>query len=198
MRLLGLRYMTWRRATGLGACLALAIAAGALVAGCGGSSSSKAAVAKTSGRTVQILATVRRGNLVEIVTGRVQLTSTKSKATGVVQVTGQNASQVAAGQSVTLTFVQLPSGASQGQNGQGFTPPAGQSGQSQNSQGAQGIGGQGAFRGGKTAQGTVTSAKQGSNGSVTATIAPLKPGGPLVFLCGGTFNSCSYFCMLSL
>ncbi len=173
MMVFSMRQVTPRRAAVLGACVALALVAVALVAGCGSSGSSKAA-AKTSGRTVQVLATVRRGNLVETVTGRVQLTSTKSKATGVVQVAGQNASQVAAGQPVTLTFVQLPSGASQGQSGQGFTPPAGQSGQSQNSQGAQGTGGQAAFRGGKTAQGTVTSVKQGSSGSVTATITIAK------------------------
>jgi multidrug efflux pump subunit AcrA (membrane-fusion protein) len=89
-------------------------------------------------------------------------------------VTGQNASQVAAGQSVTLTFFQLPSGAGQGGFGQGsprpsVTPSAGSGGQ-----GFFGQGGQGSFRGGKTAQGTVASVQPGSNGSVTAMIAIVK------------------------
>ena len=86
----------------LGAILALVVVTGLVVAGCG--SSSKAAATSTTGRTAQVLATVRVGNLVDSVTGRVQLTSTKSKATGKVQVVGSNASQVAAGQSVTMSF----------------------------------------------------------------------------------------------
>ncbi len=58
-----------------------------------------------AGRSVQVLATVRRGNLVDSVAGRLKLTSSASKVnvTAVVQVSGQNASQVAAGQPVTLT-----------------------------------------------------------------------------------------------
>jgi len=163
----------------LGAILALVVVTGLVVAGCG--SSSKTAATSTTGRTAQVLATVRRGDLVDSVTGRVQLKKLKAKTTAIAQVTGQNASQVAAGQSVTLTFIKLPSGVGQSQNGQGFTPPTGQSGQSPNGQGsappsgqgAQAVGGLGAL-GGKTAQGTVTAVSADSNGSVAATIAVTK------------------------
>jgi macrolide-specific efflux system membrane fusion protein len=195
MTLLSLRQSRRRRAAGLGACVALAIAATALAAGCGGSS--KAATASGSGRSVQVLATVRRGNLVDSVAGRLQLTSAGSKAAvkGTVQVMGQNGSQVAAGQSVTVVFVQRPSGAGQGGSGQGYGSgqsgapsarpsgiPSGGSGSGygyggQGLLGQGGQGGQGAFRG-KIAEGTVTSVSAGSNGSVTAmvTIAKLPSG----------------------
>jgi hypothetical protein len=186
-----------RVAAGLCALTALAIAAVGLAAGCGGSST--AATSTSGGRTVQILASVRRGDLVDSAIGRVQLISIKGKAKAVVQVIGQNAAQVAVGQSVMLAFFRRPTGVGQGgygqgngsgqsngsgqgygygqgnaqggapgsgQNGQGFIPPSGQ--------GFFGQGGQGAFRGGKTTQGTVTSVQQGSNGSVTATIAIAK------------------------
>ena len=67
---------------------------------------------------------MRLGNLVDSVTGRVQLTSTKSKATGKVQVVGSNASQVAAGQSVTLSFFKLPAGVNPGTFGSGSARPS--------------------------------------------------------------------------
>ena len=200
MMVFSMRQVTPRRAAGLGACVALAIAAVALVAGCGSSSSSKAA-AKTSGRTVQVLATVRRGNLTQSVTGTVR---SAAKRKVVALVTGQNAGEVAVGQSVTLVFFQRPSGTGQGSFGQGNgqssgggqpqggqasgQPQAGQSGQPQAGQngqpqagqngqgffGGQGAGGQGALRGGKTVQGKVTLVRPGSNGAVTATIAIAK------------------------
>jgi hypothetical protein len=199
-----------RLGAGLGACLVLTIATVALVAGCG--SSGKTATT-SGGRSVQVLATVSRGDLTESVMGRVQISLKKGTATGVVQVTGQNASQVAAGQSVTLAFFKMPAGVGQGYgsgqgngagSGNGSVPgggpvPSGGSGQSNGSapsngsgqgygygqgngqsggagggQGFFGQGGQGLTRRGKTAQGTVTSVKQGSNGSVTATIAIAK------------------------
>jgi macrolide-specific efflux system membrane fusion protein len=184
MTLLSPRRSNRRLGAGLGALLALIVVTAALVAGCG--SSSKAATT-SSGRTAQVLATVRLGNLVDSVTGRVQLTSTTGKVKGVVQVTGQNASQVAAGQSVTLSFFKLPAGASPGTFGSGSArpsaaPSAGSGGQgyfgsgngTSSGQGFFGSGGQGAFRGGKTAQGTVTAVSTGSNGSVTANIAIAK------------------------
>lgn len=200
-----LRQSKRRRAAGLGAGLgaglALMVVAAVLAAGCGGSS--KAATTSGSGRSVQVLATVRRGNLIDSVAGRLQLTSATSKATvkGIVQVMGQNGSQVAAGQPVTVVFVQRPSGAGQGGFGQGGGSGQGYgSGQSgapsarpsgvpsggsgggygyggQGLLGQGGQGGQGAF-GGKIAQGTVTSVSVGGNGSVTAmvTIAKLPSG----------------------
>jgi len=121
MTLLSPRRSHRRLGAGLGACLVLAVATAALVAGCG--SSSKTAATSTSGRTAQVLATVRLGNLVDSVTGRVQLTSTASKAKGTVLVAGQNASQVAAGQAVTLSFFKLPAGVSPGAFGSGSARP---------------------------------------------------------------------------
>ena len=197
-----LRQSKRRRAAGLGAglgaSLALMVVAAAFAAGCGGSS--KSATTSGSGRSVQVLATVRRGNLVDSVAGRLQLTPAKSKAAvkGIVQVMGQNGSQVAAGQPVTVVFVQRPSGAGQGGPGQGSGSgqgygsapsgapsarpsgvPSGGSGggYGYGGQGLLGQGGQGAF-GGKIAQGTVTSVSVGGNGSVTAmvTIAKLPSG----------------------
>lgn len=175
----------------LGALLALTIATAALAAACGGSS--KAATATTAGRSVQVLSTVRRGDLVESVVGRARLTSIKSKVNVkvAVQVSGQNAAQVAAGQSVTVTFVKLPAGAGRlfgsgtsprpraSQSGapgagQSGMPGAGQSGApgagyGQGGQGFFGQGGANTLRG-KTAQGTVTAVSAGSNGAVTATV----------------------------
>ncbi len=195
MTLLSPRRSHRRRRAGLGASVALVLAMTALIAACGGSS--KAATAATGGRSVQVLATVRLGNLVDSAAGRVQLSSGTSKANvkAAVQVMGQNASQVAAGQSVTLVFVKLPAGVSPGTFGSGSgrpsvapsaqgVPSTGQSGAPGGGygygQGGQGFfgqggqGGQGAFRGGKTAQGTVTAVKVGSNGSVSATITIAK------------------------
>jgi hypothetical protein len=175
------RRTTRRLVTTMAACLALAGVAAAFACGCGGS---KKAAATSNSRSVQVLATVRRGDLVDAVIGRLQLTSTKGNVTGVVQLFGANASQVAAGQPVTLAFVRLPAGAVQSQNGQGFAPSPGQTPQAGNGQGGQGFfgqggqgffgqGAQGPFRG-KTAHGTVTAVKKGSNGSLTATIAIAK------------------------
>ncbi len=162
-----------RLSAGLGAILALMVVTALVVAGCG-SSSKAAAAASTTGRTAQVLATVRLGNLIDSVTGRVQLTSTTGKVTGTIQVAGQNASQVAAGQSVTLAFFKLPAGVSPGAFGSGSArpstaPSAGSGGQGSGygqgyfgsgngSSGGQGFfgqggqGGQGVLRGGKTAQ----------------------------------------------
>lgn len=175
------RRTTRRLVTTVVACLALAGVAAAFASGCGGS---KKAAATSNSRSVQVLATVRRGNLLDTVIGRLQLTSTKGKVTGVVQLFGTNASQVAAGQPVTLAFVQLPAGVVPSQNGQGFSPSPGQTPRAGNGQGGQGFfgqggqgffgqGGQGAFRG-KAAHGTVTAVKKGSNGSLAATIAIAK------------------------
>jgi hypothetical protein len=189
MTLLSPRRSHRRLGAGLGACLVLATATAALLAGCGTSSASKAATT-SQGRSVQVLATVRLGNLVDSVTGRVQLTSTASKAKGTVLVAGQNASQVAAGQAVTLSFFKLPAGVSPGAFGSGSArpsaaPSAGSGGQGSygsgtGSSGGQGFfgqggqGGQGLLRGAKTAQGTVTAVSAGGNGSVTATVAITK------------------------
>ncbi len=180
-----------RLGAGLGAMLALTAVTAVVVAGCGSSSSSKAAAASTSGRTAQVLATVRLGNLVDSVTGRVQLTSTTGKVTAPSRWWGSNASQVAAGQSVTLSFFKLPAGVSPGAFGSGVGPSQRRSLPRKRRPGLfrlgqrverrpgilrrqGGQGGQGTLRGAKTAQGTVTAVSAGSNGSVTATVAIAK------------------------
>ncbi len=186
-----LRLPTRRRAAALGALVALTVAAGALLAACGSSNAATTggSTSATGGRTAQVLATVRRGNLVDSVAGRLQLASVKSKANvkAVVQVNGTNAAQVAVGQPVTVVFVKLPAGARRFFGSGSPRPYAGASGapnpgQSGAPSGGSGYsGGQGFFGGGggqgglsafggKTAQGTVTAIAAGSNGSVSATI----------------------------
>jgi hypothetical protein len=182
MTIFNLRRSRRATAAGLGAGLALAVLVAAVVAGCG--SSSKAA-ATAGGRSAQVLATVRRGDLTDSVTGRVQVTVTKSKTTVAAQVMGQNASQVAVGQPVTLAFFQRPSGTRQSQNSQGYG--YGQGSQSSPSPNGQGYGyGQGSFGqgqggpgfggafGGKTVQGTVGAVSTGSNGTTTVDITVAK------------------------
>jgi hypothetical protein len=184
------------RAAALGAFVALTVAAPALLAACGGSSSAATpggTANAATGRTAQVLATVRRGNLVDSVAGRLQLSSVKSKVNvkAVVQVNGSSAAQVAVGQPVTVVFLKLPAGAGRylgsgsprpfaGQSGRPSPAqsgaPGGGSGYGSGGQGFFGQGGQGgagAF-GGKTAQGTVTAVAAGSNGSVSATVTIAK------------------------
>lgn len=191
MRLFSPRRSHWRVGAGLFATGVLAITTVALLAGCGGSSNA-ATTNTASGRSAQVLYTVRSGNLVDSAAGRVTLSSTKSKVNvkAAVQVTGQNASQVAAGQSVALTFVKLPAGAGRffgsgsprpsaapsGGSGQGFNGSGGGTNGGQGYFGQGGQGGQGrpgAFRG-KTTTGTVTAVSAGSNGAVTATVSIAK------------------------
>jgi macrolide-specific efflux system membrane fusion protein len=167
-------------------------AAGTLIAACGGSSQAAAASGSTPKSTsssvpIQVMATVTRGNLVDTIAASVKLTMANGAATGVAQVTGQSAAQVASGQSVALSFINpssfhLPTGGGQsGSSGTGSSSgssaaPSTGNGQTFPPSGGQGFFGQGngsgaasAFRG-KTAQGTVTSVAHNSNGSVTATI----------------------------
>lgn len=176
------------------AIVVLLATAGTLVAACGGSSQAAAASGSTSKSTassapIQVLVKVTRGNLVDTIAASVKLTITNGVATGVAQISGQSAAQVASGQSVALSFINpssfhLPTGTGSGQSstsgngsssGSGAAPSTG-NGQTFPPSGGQGFFGQGngngaasAFRG-KTAQGTVTSVQRNSNGSVTATI----------------------------
>ena len=197
-----LRLPTRRRAAALGALVALTVAAGALLAACGSSNAATTggSTSATGGRTAQVLYTVRLGNLIDSATGRAQLASTKSKTNVkiAVQVMGPSVSQVAAGQSVALTFFKLPAGASSGSGGTGGSGYSGggsgySGGGSGYSGGGSGYSGGGSgysgggfsgqgrpglLRGGKTAKGTVTSVSAASNGAVTAivTIAKLPVG----------------------
>jgi hypothetical protein len=150
-----------------------------VLAACG--SSAKTTSSSGSSRSAQVLYTVKSGNLVETASGRATLTSTKkSKVAATVQIVGAEAAQVAAGQSVTMTFVNLPAGFGSGANGRPSGAPSPGSGPSgtgsQGNGGSQGFsapGGQGGFRG-KTATATVTGVEAGSNGAVKATISIAK------------------------
>ena len=145
----------------------------AIAAGCGSSSSSSGATPAAAGRStsIQVLATVQRGNLVQTAMGSAKLVKTKGKTVAVATVAKQFASSVATGQTATLVFFTPSTG---GQSSQGGTPfpqssvsgaPFGQSGQ--------GGSGGGAFRGRGT-PGTVTAVKTNADGSAMVTIAVKK------------------------
>jgi hypothetical protein len=177
------------------------LAVAVLVAGCGGlnKTTSSSSSSRTS-RSVQVLYTVKSGDLIETAAGRATLTdTTKGKVTATVQVVGSAAAQVAAGQSVTVSFIKLPagfragggqSGGSAGYNGvrPSGAPSPGSGGYfggsgGQGYFGGSGSGGQGYFggsgqgarlRNAKQTTATVTAVQAGSNDSVTATIAIAK------------------------
>jgi hypothetical protein len=174
-------------AAGLVAIAATAVATA--VAGCGSSSQGSAAGASPSpsGRTVQVLVTAQRGDLVQSAAGRLTLVVKSGKTTGVAQVRGPEATLIAAGQPAQLVFFKLPAGFSQAGSGQSgqmpASPPAGfgQGGQMSSPPGmGQGLGqgsfGQGGFRrfGGKTAKGTVTAVTQGANSTAIVRIVVAK------------------------
>ena len=169
--------------------VALLAAAASLVvaAGCGGSGGTPAASGQTAARSMQVLTTVQRGDLVQTAMGSVKLVVSRSKTTVVATVAKQNAAAVAAGQAATIVFFTPRTGAQGGQSGAPF-PQSGQSGapfpqpgqsgapfpQGGQSgapfpQGAQGGFGDGAFRGRGTL-GTVKSVKLNPDGSATAII----------------------------
>ena len=171
----------------VGLLLVLAVAAAVVLAACGSSTNKTTSSSSTnSSRSVQVLYTVKAGDLTDTASGMATLTSTKKgKVTATVAVMGQQASQVAAGQSVTVVFVKLgnrsggqgvpsgvPSGAASPAAGSGAAPGAGQ-GSGSGGQGFFGGSGSGALSrlGGKSAAATVTAVQAGSNNSVTATIS---------------------------
>ncbi len=158
--------------------LAAAVTSAAGIAGCGSSgqgASAAGASPSPSGRTVQVLATAHRGDLVQSAAGRVTLVVKSGKTTGVAQVRGPEASLVAVGQPARLVFFKLPAGfgpggapasppAGFGQGGASASPPAGFG------QGGFGQGGARRF-GGKTAKGTVTAVTQGADSTAAVSIA---------------------------
>ena len=174
------------------------LAVAVLIAGCGSLNKTTSSAAGST-RSAQVLYTVKSGDLVQTASGRATLTSTtKGKVTATVQLTGTDASKVAVGQSVTVSFVKLPAGFSGGRPSGSSTlrpsampsPGSGQ-GYGSGSGGASGYGGaangttggQGSFggagqgallRNAKQATATVTAVKTGSNGAATATIAIAK------------------------
>jgi membrane fusion protein, macrolide-specific efflux system len=106
----------------------LAAAASVVVAaGCGGSGGTPAASGQAAARSMQVLTTVQRGDLVQSAMGSVKLVVSKGKTTVVATVAKQNAATVAAGQTATVVFFTPRTGAQGGQSGAPF-PQSGQSG----------------------------------------------------------------------
>ena len=171
------------------ALVAVALVA-AVVAGCGGSSSSSGATPAAAGRStsIQVLATVQRGDLVQTAIGSAKFIKSGAKAVAVATVPKQFAASVAAGQTATVAFFQpriggqsgapfpqSSSGAAPfGQGGQsssgGFGGGSGSSGGFGGGAGSSGGFGGGAFRGRGTA-GTVTAVKANADGTAAVTIA---------------------------
>ena len=186
---------TPRRPAAVVAAALLATLAAALVAGCGSLNSTGSSSAGTT-RDAQVLYTVKGGDLVETASGMVTLTSTtKVRVTASVRLMGTEAGKVAAGQTVTVSFVKLPSGLRIRASGAPSAMPSGapspgsqsygsggaSSGQSYGSGGAPVVGGSfgdqggpGFLRDAKKATATVTAVQAGQNGSVTATITIAK------------------------
>jgi hypothetical protein len=102
--------------TGL-ACAALP--AGLLLAGCGSSSSAATNQSQTA-QTRQVLITVKRAEITKTVSGSLKITTSGSKPQAKVTVTGDSATDVAAGQTVTAMVGGFGPG-----NGSGGSVPSG-------------------------------------------------------------------------
>lgn len=163
------------------AAIALITVGAVVVAGCGSSSSTSSAGAPQGAATsIQVLATVRRGDLVQYVVGSARLRTSNGKTVAVVQVVQQNAASVAVGQQATVMVFQPRTGG-QGfpQPGQSATPQPGQSGMPSPQAGQSGApfqqGGQGDFGGSafrrRGTPGEVTAVTTNADGSATVTIA---------------------------
>lgn len=165
-----------RRLTALTVGLAcLAVPAAAILAGCG--SSSSASSQSQTPQTRQIMVAVASGNITKTVSGTLKITSSGSKPTAKVTITGDGATEVAAGEAVTAMTGTFPgarsgtNGASSGTQpsgvpspgagqGSGASPGSGQQGNvPQNGEGTmpspgagQGYGQSGGVAGGGTAQ----------------------------------------------
>lgn len=156
---------------------ALALVLMATVAGvagaCGSSSQAKSAAAQGSTQSVQTMLTVKRANLVATLSGKLTLTVTAGRATGTATFSGDGASQVVTGQTVTVVFMGQAGSAGQGSLSGSARPSVAPSAPS----GVQGSppsgGASGSARGGfsgKTATGTVSSVQHNSDGSATVQI----------------------------
>ena len=183
------------RLVAAGGFCAVLLAAVVLATGCGSSGTSSGATpnAQASGQTMQVMATVTRGDLVETSIAMLQLTkSSAGGATGVGQLRSSSSVTVTKGQSVVVYFVQRPAGAGQFASpgtGQGSAAPSPGTGQGSGSfppGGDQGAGQAGGFFGGGTAAfanakhatATVDSVQKNSDGSlkIQVTITKLPSG----------------------
>jgi len=182
-----------RLCAGTATIMALLTLMAVAAAGCGGSGNSPAAGGPPS-TSIQVLATARRGDIVQSVMGVTRIVVSNGKKTVVATVPKQFAATVAAGQTATVFFVRLPASGQKGQSGAPFpqssqsgapVPPNGQSGAPFPQGGQSGApfpqGGQGGFGGdfgagglrGGTA-GTVTAVQPNADGSAAVTIAVKK------------------------
>jgi len=140
--------------------LLILIAAVVFVAGCGSSGQTSTPSTQASGQRMQVMVAVTRGDLVDTVMAQLHVTAVGHVAKGEATVEGSNATRVAAGQSVGLVFFDR---STMGQQQDQGSPPPGWN------QGSPPPGED--MRRGKRTNGTVTSVKTGSDGSVTAMIA---------------------------
>ena len=182
-----------RLCAGTATIMALLTLMAVAAAGCGGSGNSPAAGGPPS-TSIQVLATARRGDIVQSVMGVTRIVVSNGKKTVVATIPKQFAATVAAGQTATVFFVRFPAGGQNGQSGAPFpqssqsgapVPPNGQSGAPFPQGGQSGApfpqGGQGGFGGdfgagglrGGTA-GTVTAVQPNADGSAAVTIAVKK------------------------
>jgi hypothetical protein len=161
--------------TSVVALLAVSIVA---MAGCGLSGSSSTGAPQAGGSTsVQVLAKVERGDIVQSVFGSAKLATSNGKTVAVVRVAQQNAASVAIGQKATVMVFRSRSGG-QGypQPGQSGMPQGGQSGVPQPNQSGMPFpqGGQGGLDenrfGGRGTAGTVAKVTINADGSATVTV----------------------------
>jgi macrolide-specific efflux system membrane fusion protein len=161
--------------------IALLTVGGVSTVGCGSSSGTSSAAGQGGGTTsIQVLATVKRGDIVQSVFGAARLATSKGKTVALVQVDRQNAASVAVGQKATVLVFRggqgFPRPGQSGfpQPGQSGFPQPGQSGLpgGQNGSGALGSGGfDGNGARGRGAAGTVTKVTTNADGSATVMIA---------------------------
>jgi hypothetical protein len=147
------------------------------LAGCGGASGTSSGT--STGQSMQVMATVKRGDIVETVMARLQVAVAKGAAKAVATVPAASAAKVAKGQAVDVTFGTVraqgsPGAAPSGSpypvpNGSAVPVPESSQGAIANGQGF----GQGGF-GGKAAKGIVASVARNDDGSAAVTIAIAK------------------------
>jgi macrolide-specific efflux system membrane fusion protein len=162
--------------------LSTLVALAALVAACGGSSSSSTSSASPSAQKEQVLITVTRGDLVNTVTARLQLTKNATGgATGTGQVNATSAKQVSTNQSVTVYFIAFRAGGSPRPSafptpspGQTFSPGGFGGGGGGFGGGGGGLGSSQFLRNAKHAKGSVASISYASNGSATVKVTITK------------------------
>ena len=130
-----------------------ALTAGLVLGGCGSSSSASTSQSQNA-QTRQILITVKRGDITRTVSGSLKITSVGSKPQAKVTITGDGATNVATGQTVTAMVGGFGRGNGQGGSAPSGMPSPGSSGLPQAGNGQEGgMPPQGNQEGGMPAQG---------------------------------------------